>query len=93
MLKLPQTYQDKKVLLTTLWFTETITMDGKPCVHEPKTSMTSVNVDWQDHLDDEVSRYNEWADERESRPRIAFTKQQVVTITIPKLKKEPAGTL
>jgi hypothetical protein len=86
MLKLPQKHQDNKVLLTTLWFTATTTMDGKSYVPEPETSMTSVDVDWQDHLDDEVSRYNEWADERESRPRIAFTKQQVVTITIPKGK-------
>lgn len=84
MLKLPQKHQDNKVLLTTLWFTKTTTMEGEPYVPEPETSMTSVNVDWQDHLEEEVNRHNQWADEQEGRPRVAFTKQQVVTITIPK---------
>ena len=83
-MKLPQKYQNDKVLLTTLWFTATTTMDGKPYYPEPKTSMTSVNVDWQDHLEEEVNRHNQWADEQEGRPRVAFTKQQVVTITTPK---------
>ena len=83
-MKLPQKHQDNKVLLTTLWFTKTTTMDGKPYYPEPETSMTSVNVDRQAHLEEEVNRHNQWADEQEGRPRVAFTKQQVVTVTTPK---------
>jgi len=82
-MKLPQKYQNDKVLLTTLWFTATTTMDGKPYYPEPKTSMTSVNVDRQAHLKEEINRYNQWADQQKGRPRVAFTKQQIVTVAVP----------
>jgi len=81
----------KSVLLTTLWFTETTIDDGTPFTPEPETVLTAFNPDTPDGdenrkrwtLEDCINSHNKWADEHEGRPRVKFTKQQVVVITPP----------
>ena len=85
---------DASVLLTTLWYTETTTMFGNPYTPGPEVYMVSFEpkADNQEFKERELARrifdHNSWADEREGRPRVKETLQQVVIMTKP-VEQEP----
>lgn len=79
---------DARVLLTTLWYTETTNAEGNPYMPPPNVYMVSFQKTYgQEHKDRELARrifdHNSWADKQEGRPRVKETLQQVVIMTKP----------